>query len=122
MRYLIVAGGRDFNEYHIAYRGIHDTIMEINDDVTIVSGCAKGADTIGEVYALTHDLPLIRFMADWKAHPKAAGPIRNAKMAEVGTDLLAFWDGESKGTKDMINKARNKGLNVTIIYYGVNQL
>ncbi len=117
MRYLIVAGGRNFIDCDKAYMSIHNLVTKIDEEVAIVSGGARGADSMGETYAHVYDLPLIRYLAKWDEHGKAAGPIRNSEMAEVGTDLLAFWDGESRGTKDMITKAQNKGLNVTTVYY-----
>jgi len=117
MRYLIVAGGRNFSDYVLAYEQIHQCVQSIDDEVAIVSGGAKGADTMGEAYALLYDLPLIRYLAKWGEHGRAAGPIRNSEMAEIGTDLLAFWDGQSRGTKDMITKAKSKGMAVTIVYY-----
>ena len=55
--------------------------------------------------------------ADWDKHGKAAGPIRNAEMAEVADALIAFWDGQSRETKSMIDLARKKGLQVAIVRY-----
>lgn len=117
MRYLIIAGGRDFSDHVLAYEQIHQCVHSIDDEVTIVSGGAKGADAMGETYAHLYELPLIRYPAKWDEHGRAAGPIRNSEMSEIGTDLLAFWDERSRGTKDMITKAKSKGLTVTIVYY-----
>jgi len=50
------------------------------------------------------------FPADWKKYRNAAGPIRNAQMAEVADAVLCVWDGKSSGTKDMMNQARKRGL------------
>lgn len=57
------------------------------------------------------------FPADWNKHGKAAGPILNAEMAEVADALIAFWDGKSRGTANMIQLAKDKGLKVAIVYY-----
>lgn len=55
------------------------------------------------------------YTADWKGEGRAAGPIRNAKMAEDGDVLLAFWDGKSRGTLDMITKMTQVGKPTHII-------
>ena len=55
--------------------------------------------------------------ADWDKHGKAAGPIRNAEMAEVADALIAFWDGQSRGTANMISLAKSKGLSVAVVRY-----
>jgi uncharacterized protein YeaO (DUF488 family) len=111
---VIVAGGRDFNNYELVVKTL-DRLLPKNEEVIIISGCANGADSLGEQYASDNGLLVERFPADWDKHGKAAGPIRNAQMAEVGDKLIAFWDGESRGTKNMIDTATKKGLEVTVI-------
>ena len=86
-------------------------------NVIIVSGHASGADSLGEKFAADHNLQCELYPADWDKHGKAAGPIRNAEMAEVADALIAFWDGQSRGTKLMIDLARKKGLQVAIVRY-----
>lgn len=117
---VIVAGGRDFSNYELLESSL-DTILAGKSDVTIVSGKAKGADTLGEKYAQEHGLPVDEYPADWKTHGKGAGPIRNDKMARVSQVLIAFWDGKSVGTKDMISRAEMLGLEVHIINYEKQQ-
>lgn len=68
----------------------------------IVSGGCKGPDKAGEQVADLEHVPLKVFKAKWKEHGRAAGPIRNAKMADYADALLAFWDGKSRGTMSMI--------------------
>ena len=82
-----------------------------------MSGHASGADSLGEKFAADHNLQCELYPADWDKHGKAAGPIRNAEMAEVADALIAFWDGQSRGTKSMIDLARKKGLQVAIVRY-----
>lgn len=113
---VIVAGGRDFNNYDLMVKSL-DEILSGRIDITIVSGKAAGADTLGEKYALEHGLPIDEYPADWKTHGKGAGPIRNDKMARVSQMLVAFWDGKSVGTKDMISRAEMLGLEVHVIKY-----
>ncbi|MBR1697914.1 MAG: DUF2493 domain-containing protein, partial [Anaerovibrio sp.] len=88
-----------------------------SDTVIIVSGHAPGADTLGERYAHEHGLKCELYPADWNTHGKAAGPIRNAEMANNADALIAFWDGESRGTKNMIETAKAKGLRVAVVKY-----
>ena len=86
-------------------------------NVIILSGHASGADALGENFATDHNLQCELYPADWKRHGKAAGPIRNAEMAEVADALIAFWDGQSHGTKSMIELAKRKGLQVAVIRF-----
>ena len=120
---LIIAGGREFKRYSI----VIDALAKILKQYTItetVSGCARGADKLGERAAKYHgftDDQIIKFTADWDLYgPKKAGIIRNTEMADyVGEDgiLLAFWDGRSTGTKNMIDTMRYRRLPVIVIRY-----
>ena len=110
---LIVAGGRDFSDKEKLYFEL-DSIEGITE---IVSGNAKGADELGEKYAKERGIPVKLFPADWTKHGRAAGPIRNEEMAKYADALIAFWDGKSRGTKSMINLARENNLNVMIVNY-----
>lgn len=83
----------------------------------IVSGCAKGADSLGEEWALEANKPVKRFPAEWHKYKKAAGPIRNMQMGDYADQLIAFWDGESKGTQHMINYMNSLQKPVTVIRY-----
>jgi len=114
MSRVIIAGTRDFNNYPLLCRKL-DYFLQNLTNIEIVSGCARGADQMGEKYAQDHGLFIKRFPADWDSNGKAAGPIRNTQMADYGTHLVAFWDGESKGTKNMIDTAKKKGLDIRIL-------
>lgn len=83
----------------------------------IVSGHATGADALGERYAQERGLQVELHPADWDAYGRAAGPKRNEQMAEVADALIAFWDGQSRGTANMINVARKKGLKAFVVNY-----
>lgn len=87
------------------------------EDIVVISGHASGADALGERYAQKRGLQLETFPAYWKVLGKAAGPIRNAKLAEVADALIAFWDGKSRGTKNMIDTATKRGLKVAVFRY-----
>jgi len=114
MSKTIIAGGRDFDDYEFLKKNIEELDIEINE---IVSGKAKGADTLGERYATEKEISIKGFPADWNKFGKGAGPIRNKQMAEYADVLIAFWDSKSKGTKSMINLAKKNDLEVHVIQY-----
>jgi len=80
----------------------------------VVSGCARGADSYGELIAEENSTPIKRFPANWKKFGKRAGPIRNQEMAEYADALIAVWDGVSSGTSDMIQRAEKNKLKVYV--------
>ena len=118
---VIIAGGRDFNDYPLLKTKCDNILADktTTHRIIVVSGAAKGADSLGEQYAREHGYAIEQYLADWGMHGKAAGPIRNAQMANSADALIAFWDGQSKGTKSMINIAKRKGLGVRVISYTI---
>ena len=116
---VIIAGTRSFNDYELLRNSCNNLLSEKQrtHTVVVISGTARGADQMGERYARERGFQLRQFPADWLNDEKKAGPIRNAKMADNADALIAFWDGESKGTKNMIDNARRKGLAVRVIQY-----
>jgi len=113
---IIIAGGRDFEDYN-QLAEYCDYILSNISPVEIVSGHAKGADLLGERYAERKGYNMTWFPADWNLHGKKAGILRNIEMADYADALIAFWDGKSKGTRHMIDTAREKGLNVRVRLY-----
>ena len=113
---VIIAGGREFKDFDLMIRKM-DLFTSKLDEVEIVSGTAKGADLLGEEYAKIRNHSIKRFPADWDKFGKGAGFKRNTEMAEYADALIAFWDGESKGTMHMINIAKKKGLQVKVVKY-----
>lgn len=105
----IIAGSRGIAEYrHVAF-----ACQESGFDITeVVSGGARGVDRLGEQWARAVHLPCTVFPADWDRHGKAAGFIRNEEMARYADALIAIWDGKSRGTADMIARAKAHGLPV----------
>ena len=114
---LIIAGGRDFNNYDLLEKEASRFVSTLGNDeeIQIVSGGAKGVDSLGERFAREKGFGLILFPADWEKYGRAAGPKRNAQMADYATHLLSFWNGESKGTKSMISLAKKKKLEVKVV-------
>ena len=98
---IIIAGSRDFNDYELLKREVLNIVKYDNrpkEYVKIVSGCARGADTLGERFAKEFGLEVNRFPADWDNLGKRAGYVRNAEMAKFAVAdgnyglLIAFWD------------------------------
>ncbi len=113
---VIIAGGRDFMDLELLYRSCTE-ILKDRSVTEIVSGCARGADKAGEKYAEFSSIPIKKFPAEWDKYGKSAGYRRNKDMAEYADALIAFWNGESKGTKHMIDLATANKLEVHIIKY-----
>ena len=115
---LIIAGGRDFQDYDLLCDRADAIVEKVPaDDIVILSGMAAGADSLGVRYAEAQGLNIDPFEADWDKYGRAAGAIRNHHMAVSGTHLLAFWDGESPGTANMIAQARHHRLHVEVVMY-----
>jgi len=111
----IIAGGRDFYNYELLEQQVNGQKFFAVSEV--VSGAARGADSLGEEYASKNNLPLKQFHADWKKHKRAAGIIRNTEMAEYADCLIAFWDGASRGTKHMIQTMLKRKKPAYVIIY-----
>lgn len=116
MESIIIAGSRGFNDYNLLKQKL-DEVRKTIGKFEIVSGTAKGADSLGEQYAKEFDMPVIRFPAKWDIHGKKAGYLRNEDMAKYADACIVFWDGESKGTQHMINLAKQYKLSLAIINY-----
>lgn len=113
---IIVAGSRSFNEYNTLKSKLDHFLSKINHPV-IVSGTANGADKLGEKYAKEKDFKIKRFPANWDKHGKRAGYLRNEEMAKYADGCVVFWDGESKGTKHMIDIAKREVLQLRVVHY-----
>jgi hypothetical protein len=105
----IIAGGRDYS-FTPSDIVLLDKILEEYGMTEIVSGCARGADTCGERWAVTHNLPVKQFPADWKKHGRVAGPIRNEEMAKYANMVILFPGGT--GTNHMFKMAKKYRLHI----------
>ena len=116
---VIIAGGRHFNDYELLKERCDYYLQGVlhTHNVIIISGHATGADSLGERYAKEKGLECDTHPADWNRYGKSAGYRRNAEMAASSDALIAFWNGESLGTKHMINLAEKHHLQVEIISY-----
>ena len=119
---VIIAGSRGFTDYKLLEDLLDRKFSKVTDThkVVIVSGTAKGADKLGELYAKNKGYPVHPFPADWHLHGKSAGYKRNKRMAQYADALVAFYDGSSKGTGHMINLAKdyiNEPMNIHVHVY-----
>lgn len=109
----IIAGSRD----NIEYRDVLSAMEECpwSSEITeVVSGKARGVDTLGEQWAIENNISIKEFPADWKKFGRSAGIKRNEQMGDYADALIAVWDGESRGAKHMIDYSKNKGLRVFV--------
>lgn len=109
---VIVTGSRGWQDWPtIAHR-----LGQLPAHSTIVHGGAKGADQMAARCASRLGLEVEPHLADWEMYGNSAGYRRNKDMALRGADLcLAFWDGDSPGTRQMIGVCREQGIPVEII-------
>lgn len=132
---LIVAGGRDFNDYGRLVRVLNQLATDAGDQryISVVSGMAQGADKYAWQYCQVKGIQCYEFPAAWskldvkgaviktnrngKPYNAMAGHQRNAEMAKFADGLLAFWDGRSTGTKNMIDTMEKLGKPVMIERY-----
>ena len=116
---IAIVGGRDFSDYTLlkeslsAYISIYSGIPD-----NIVSGGAKGADTLAAQFAAEMDIPLLVFKPDYQKYGRGATLVRNTQIIENADVVFAFWNGQSKGTKDSITKAKKLQKELHIISYG----
>jgi hypothetical protein len=113
---VIISGTRTFKDYDLLKRSMK-VLNDVDKITCVISGCATGADTLGEKWAAENNIPVMKFPAEWDKYGKSAGPIRNELMSREADAMIAFWDGKSRGTKHMIETARSKGISVSIIDY-----
>ena len=96
---VIIAGSRTIVNKEIVFNIIENSKFNITE---IVSGTAQGIDSLGEQFAIKNNIKISKFIPSWKDLGKIAGIIRNKEMAQYADSLIAIWDGESKGTRHMI--------------------
>ena len=92
-----------FDDLEIVALAVLESNFKISE---IVSGRAIGVDSLGEQIAMQLNLPLSLFPANWNKYGKSAGYIRNKEMAKYADAAIIIWDGESDGTKNMIDEMK----------------
>jgi hypothetical protein len=108
---VIIAGSRSIASMEVVEQAIKESGFEITQ---VVSGLARGVDTLGLSWGKKNSIHGVGIPADWGLFGRSAGLIRNQEMADYADALIAIWDGKSRGTKDMIDRATKKGLKVYV--------
>ena len=103
---VIIAGSREITDYGFVAAVIKRSGFDITE---VVSGTAHGVDRLGEQWAVQNGVPIKYMPPDWNLHGKAAGPIRNKEMAEYADAAVLVWNGESSGTKNMLENMQKIG-------------
>ena len=109
---VAIVGSRGFNDYELLSERLKNHAGNISE---IISGGAKGADSLAEMFADEYGVKKTIFKAEWDKFGRSAGIIRNKDIVKNCDVLIAFWDGKSKGTKNSIDLAISQNKKVTIL-------
>lgn len=104
---VIVTGGRDFSDKEKVF----SALTEINPD-TVIQGGANGADSLARDFAKSNNKKLITFHADWKAHGKSAGPIRNGEMLKANPEAIVVAFKGGAGTENCVLQAETLNMKI----------
>jgi predicted Rossmann fold nucleotide-binding protein DprA/Smf involved in DNA uptake len=111
---LAIVGSRNFDDYAL----LNEKLAPYKDVAgLVVSGGAKGADSLGEKWAKENNIPVKIFYPDWKKYGRAAGLVRNKEIINNAEVVIAFWDGQSSGTKSSIELAKKAGKKVEVVLF-----
>lgn len=116
---LIVAGGRDFTDTNLMIAELQKLVNSGNIPKCpeLVCGMARGADMLAYSLWANNKMPIHNFPANWDKHGKSAGYRRNLEMGEFADAAVCFWDGNSKGTKHMIDIMNKLNKPVYVVRY-----
>ena len=128
---LLVAGSRDFTDYDFLQERLNHFTGRIDPgDLCLISGTARGADEMGERWAKRYGIPVVPFPArcdalggphaavrqrNGRSYDAMAGHKRNAQMAACATHAVLFWNGESRGTANMLDLCREHGITTRVV-------
>lgn len=117
--YLGIVGSRTFTDYEMFKEKISQILLKLRSKyskiVFVSGGCPKGADHFAKQYAIENSIEIIEYLADWDKYGKSAGFKRNQLIIDKSDLLVAFWDGQSKGTLHDLKLMNMKKINRTII-------
>lgn len=108
---ILVCGGRHYSNFHRLCEEL-DYWLQKADTLEVITGGARGADTLAERWCALMGVAYRAFPANWDEHGRRAGPIRNSKMLDEKPDLVIACPG-GRGTADMVVKATRRGVKVT---------
>ena len=86
----------------------------------IVSGGAMGIDTCAERYAKNKGINFTKFLPDYENHGRQAPILRNIYIIDYSDEVIAFWDGKSKGTKFVIDRCKKKNVKITVHIFNID--
>lgn len=107
-------GGREYSDEAQLYR-VLDAVHAMVGISCLIDGAARGADRLGHQWARSRQVAAERYPANWDLDGKAAGPIRNQRMLDVGEPDMAIGFPGGRGTADMTLRARRAGIEVVEI-------
>jgi len=113
---VVVSGSRGFADTIAVWNVLSDLLAQ-HKRVRVIHGGCRGPDTYASDWARTNGQEQVEFKADWEKHGRAAGPMRNQHMIDLGKPnlLVAFWDGRSRGTGGTIRHAIKRGIKVLVV-------
>ena len=103
---VIIAGSRSITDQSLVEKAVQESGFRID---VVISGGARGVDSMGEEWASANGKPVKRFLPDWERNGKSAGFIRNDLMVKAADALVAITTG-SRGTAHTISAAKRKGI------------
>lgn len=115
---LIIAGSRSITDQAIIDDAVALCCIIPEDVDTVISGGASGVDSLGEMWAKRHGIPVIRCLPNYQLMGKSAPLYRNKHMAELGDFLVAVWDGKSSGTLHMARQMKRLGKPYMVVNNG----
>ena len=116
MRAAII-GSRNFEDMSLLEKTMSDYADSISE---VVSGGARGADSLGAAWAKSRGIPTNIFLPEWDKYGRGAGFVRNKLIVENSDIIFAFWDGISKGTKSSMDMAAMIGKKIVVIKTDAN--
>lgn len=115
---IMVCGSRDITNYKVVFNAINKIInINGNIDYTLISGGAKGVDSLVKEYATYNNFPLIEVLPQWDKYGKVAGIRRNIDMVLMSDYVICIWDNKSKGTKSVIDYCIKYNIKHEVIVY-----
>ena len=110
---IAIIGSRDL--------AVDDIKKYLPENITeIVSGGARGIDSCARKYALEAGIQLTEFLPEYSRYGKGAPLKRNLQIIEYADEVIAFWDGTSRGTKHVIDSCRKQNIKTTVFIKNID--